>query len=103
MSQTEDHWDEVSQIETEIIRHMIALGLDWHDEAAMTLLAMECKAYHPDNAQTAYKSGDQRLVTKARLFGLVSTMIQTMENAARENREVHGSAVWKAFAKHLYV
>ena len=103
MSQTEDHWDEVAQIETEIMRHMIALGLDWHDEAAMTLLAQECKAYRPANAQTAYQSKDQRLVTKAQLFGLVSTMIQTMESAAREYRDVHGGEVWKAFARHLYV
>jgi len=103
MSQTEDHWDEVAHIETEIMRHMIALGFDWHDQAVMTLLATECKSYSPDNARLAYASKDQRLITKAQLFGLVSTMIQTMENAARENRDVHGGEVWKAFAKHLYV
>lgn len=103
MSQTEDHWEEVIRIETEIMRHMIALGLDWHDDVAMTLLATECKNYNPDKAKAAYVAKDQNLTTKAQLFGLVSTMIQTMENAARENREVHGGEVWKAFAKHLYV
>ena len=102
MSQNENHWKEVSLIETELMRHMIALGLDWHDEAAMTLLAHECKAFGPDNAQAAYASKDQRLITKAQLFGLVSTMMQTMENAALERRDVHGKEVWKAFAKHLY-
>ena len=102
MSQNENHWNEVSHIETELMRHMIALGLDWHDDAAMTLLATECKAFGPANAQAAYASKDQRLITKAELFGLVSMMIRTMENAALEERDVHGGEVWKAFGKHLY-
>lgn len=103
MSQTEDHWDEILQIETQLMRHMLALGLDWHDEAAMMQLATECKTFGPSNAKAAYASKDQRLITKAQLFGLVSTMIQTMESAAREGRDVHGGEVWKAFAKHLYL
>lgn len=103
MSQIENHWDEISQIETELMRHMIALGLDWHDEIAMTLLANECKVFGPTNAQTAYASHDQRLITKADLCGLVSVMLRTMENAAREERDVHGGEVWKALGKHLYI
>lgn len=102
MSQIENHWSEVSQIETELMRHMIALGLDWHDDAAMTLLANECKTFGPGNAQAAYASKDRQLITKAELFGLVSTMLLTMESAAHENRDVHGGEVWKALGKHLY-
>jgi hypothetical protein len=102
MSQIENHWDEVSQIEIQIMRYMMALGIDWHDEAAMTQLASECKNFGPVNAQAAYASNEQKLITKAELFGLVSVMMQTMENAARENRDVHGGEVWKAFGKHLY-
>ncbi len=102
MSQIQNHWDEVTQIETELMRHMIALGLDWHDEAAMSLLADECKIFGPGNAQAAYASKDPRLITKAEFFGLVSTMIKMMENAALEDRDVHGGEVWKAFGKHLY-
>jgi hypothetical protein len=102
MSQIENHRDEVSQIETELMRHMIALGLDWHDEAAMTQLASECKVFGPADAQAAYASNEQRLITKAELFGLASVMIRTMENAALEQRDVHGGEVWKAFGKHLY-
>lgn len=45
MSQTENHWDEVVQIETELVRHLIALGIDWRDEAAMSQLAAECKIF----------------------------------------------------------
>ena len=103
MSQTENHWSEVRQIETEIARYMIALGLDWQDEAAMTQLATECKVFGPDNARAAFASKDQQRINKAQLFGLVSTMIQTMKSAALDERDVHGGEIWKAFAKHLYV
>lgn len=85
------------------MRHMMALGLDWHDDAAMTQLASQCKVFGPTNAQAAYASHEQRLITKAELFGLVSVMIQTMENAAREGRDVHGGEIWKALGKHLYI
>ena len=103
MSQIENHWVEVFQIETEMMRHMIALGLDWHDEAAMTQLANECKVFGPPNAQAAYAAHDQKLITKAELCGLVSVMLRTMENAALEERDVHGGEVWKALGKHLYI
>lgn len=102
MSQNENHWDEVYQIEIELMRHMMALGLDWHDEAAMTQLASECKVFGPANAQAAYASSEQKQITKAEFFGLVSVMIRTMESAARDGRDVHGGEVWKAFGKHLY-
>jgi len=102
MSQIENQWDEVSQIETELMRHMMVLGLDWHDAAAMSQLAAECKVFGPGNAQAAYASKDQRLITKAELFGLVSVMIRTMESAARDSRDVHGGEVWKALGKHFY-
>lgn len=102
MSQTENHWDEISHIEAELKKIMIALGIDWHDEFAMQQLASECKLFGPANADAAYASKDQRLMTKAKLFGLVSVMMQTMESAAREQRDVHGGEVWKALGKHFY-
>lgn len=102
MSQIEDHGAEVSHIETELMREMIALGLDWHDEGAMAQLAAECKVFGPADAQAAYASNDLEKITKAKLFALVSLMIRAMESAALEGREVHGGEVWKAFGKHLY-
>lgn len=102
MSQIENHKNEVSQIETELMRHLMVLGLDWHDEAAMKQLASECKVFGPTDAKAAYASNNQRLITKAELFGLVSIMIRTMESAALDERDVHGGEVWKAFGKHLY-
>lgn len=102
MSQIEHHHDEVSNIETEMMRHMIALGLDWHNEVAMINLAAECKAFGPVQAQAAYASHDQTQKTKAELFALASLMLKTMENAAGHDRFVHAGEVWKAFGKHLY-
>ena len=103
MSQIEDHWAEVSHIETELMRKMAALGLDWHDEVAMTQLASECKVFGPADAEAAYASDDLERRTKAELFVLVTLMLRTMESAALEGRDVHGGEVWKALGKHLYV
>lgn len=102
MSQIENHHDEVSNIETQLMRHMIALGLDWHNEAEMKKLAEECKAFGPSHASAAYASHDRVQKTKAELFVLASLMLKTMENAAAHNRFVHAGEVWKAFGKHLY-
>jgi hypothetical protein len=102
MSQIENHYDEVSRIEIELMRHMIALGLDWHSEVAMRQLAQECKAFGPSHAHAAYASHDPAQHSKAEIFALASLMLRTMENAAGENRSVHAGEVWKAFGKHLY-
>jgi len=102
MSQTENHWDEIVQIETELMRHMIALNIDWHDESAMIQLATECKNFGPVDAHAVYAENDRQQITKAELFGLVSIMIRTMESAALDQRDVHGGEVWKALGKHLY-
>ncbi len=102
MSQIEDHWNEVSRIETEMLRKMTALGLDWHDDRAMAQLALECKTFRPADADAAYASHDPAKMAKAEIFALASLMLRAMENAALEGRDVHAGEVWKAFGKHLY-
>ena len=102
MSQIENHWNEISRIETEMLRKMVALGLDWHDDAAMAQLASECRRFGPADANAAYASHDQARMAKAELFALASLMLRAMENAAQEGRDVHAGEVWKAFGKHLY-
>ena len=102
MSQIENHWSEVSRIETELQRKMIALGVDWHDETAMRLLAMECKTFGPAEARAAHASHDPKRILKAEIFVLASLMLQIMGDAALQERDVHGGEAWKAFGKHLY-
>jgi len=102
MSQIENHWDEVGQIEIEMMRHMLALGIDWKDDAAMKQLADECKNFGPAQVKAAYASHDRTQTTRAELFALASVMLRTMASAATDNRDVHGGEVWKAFGKHLY-
>jgi hypothetical protein len=102
MSQIENHRVETSHIETELMRKMLALGLDWHDDATMMKLASECKAFGPAQAQAAFASSNMEAKIKADIFVLASLMMKTMGSAANEGREVHGGEVWKAFGKHLY-
>jgi hypothetical protein len=102
MSQIENHWDEVTQIELEMKRHMIALGIDWHNDLEMKKLSDECKSFGPTQVKAAYASQDRTQKTRAELFALASLMLRTMENAAGDDRDVHAGEVWKAFGKHLY-
>lgn len=102
MSQIENHTTEISDIEAELMRKMISLGLDWHDDVVMMQLSTECKRFDPASAQAAYDSHDQVKIAKAELFALASLMLRVMESAAKEGRDVHGGEVWKAFGKHLY-
>ena len=102
MSQIQFQWHEVSNIESEMSRYLMALGVDWHDAASMSQLAMECRAFGPTQAQAAYASHDPTQINKAKLFALVAMMMRTMESAAHDDRDVHGGEVWKAFGKHLY-
>ena len=103
MSQIQNQWDEIVHIESEMARYLLALGVDWHDTAAMTQLASEFKVFDPARAQAAYASRDAARINKAKLFALAAMMMRTMESAARDDRDVHGGDIWKAFAKHLYV
>jgi hypothetical protein len=102
LSQIENHYDEISSIEIELKRHMIALGLDWNNAVVMKQLAAECKTFGPAQATAAYASHDRTQKTKAELFALATIMLTTMASAAADNRDVHAGEVWKAFGKHLY-
>jgi hypothetical protein len=103
MSQIEHHWVEAARIETELMRKLIMLGLDWRDESAMTLLAMECNTFGPEEAKAAHASQGPGRIWKAEIFASASLMLQIMGDAAPQERDVYGGEIWKAFGRHLYV
>lgn len=103
MSEIENHWAEVFNIESEMKIKLMALRMDWHDAAAMRLLAGECRSFGPEQAAAAYASHDRERKLKVEFFALVSIMMRTMESAANDGREVHAGDAWKAFSKYLYV
>ena len=91
-----------AEIETQITRLGIALGINWDDEAKVQELAKEA-LYHSKEAlaQFSQHHDDYQLKAKIELFGLAALMMQIMTNSADEGVHTHGGAAWKSFSKAL--
>lgn len=103
MSGFENYARNTSEIEHEIERKGIALGIDWHDEVQVRILAREAFDHvAADVKLDASAPVDYRRLAKLELFGLAGIMLRTMEESAENGVESHGGDAWKAFAKALW-
>lgn len=103
MTGFENYTEEARQIEQEIERKGIALGIDWSNDAQVHALAREaldciCGELHVPSSGPV----DHKLMTKLDLFGLAGIMLKTMEESANIGIVSHGGPAWKAFAKALW-
>ena len=97
MANFEDFRGEVQEIEREIARYGVVLGIDWADELSVRALAREALACRTPELPESPESR-----AKLELFGLAQLMLKVMTESAVENAEVHGGAVWKAFGRALW-
>lgn len=99
-----DHYaTDTEEIEAEIVRKGIVLGIDWSDQAAVRALAREAFDHLAEDVKIASNSPvDYRLMAKVDLFGLAGIMLKTMTKSAGQGIESHGGPAWKAFAKALW-
>jgi hypothetical protein len=103
MAEFENHSEQTREIELEIERKGIALGIDWNDEAAVRALAHDALDHYAENVRRAASAPrDFRQMAKVELFGLAALMLHTMEESARRGYETHGGNAWKAFARALW-
>ena len=100
MSGFENHEQQAREIEREIIRNGIALGIDWDDPVEVRLLAQEALACSPSKLDCNPDDLQQR--TRYELFGLIHLMLQVMTESAGEGVETHGGSVWKTLACALW-
>lgn len=100
MSGFENFARQAAQIELEIERKGIALGIDWDDPVAVDTLAREALAYH-SHAQDTHAS-DPRQLARQELFGLAHLMLQVMEESAQEKIHTHGGPIWKILGRALW-
>lgn len=103
MAGFENYGADTGEIELEIERKGIVLGVDWSDEVQVRALAREALD-HLQKDITIATSGqlDYKLLAKVDLFGLAGMMLKTMEESASIGMESHGGDAWKAFAKALW-
>jgi hypothetical protein len=103
MAGFENYGADTGEIEREIERKGIVLGVDWTDEVQVRALAREALEHIQDDVRIAVSGTvDCKLLAKVELFGLAGMMLKTMEESASIGIESHGGDAWKAFAKALW-
>jgi len=103
MAGFENYTKDAAEIETELVRRGVALGLDWSNESEVRALAHEAMNHLADDIRiSASDPVDYQRLAKIDLFGLAGVMLKTMEESAGYGFESHGGPVWKAFAKALW-
>ncbi len=103
MSGFENYAKEVKDIELEIERKGVVLGIDWDDAAQLRELAREAVTRSAAEAKD-FISGpdDYQAIARLEFFGLAQLMLQTMHESAIDDIESHGGKIWKTFARALY-
>lgn len=103
MSGFENYAKNTDEIELEIVRKGIALGIDWQDEVQVRALAREALSHVAADLKIDVEVPlDHRALAKLELFGLAGIMLRTMEESAEQGIESHGGEAWKAFARALW-
>lgn len=103
MSGFEHFQQSTADIERELVRKGVALGIDWDNEAQVRQLA--CQALGGAHAAldiAARHPTDRQALARAELFGLAELMLQLLESSAKTGFESHGGPVWRVFAKALW-
>lgn len=103
MAGFENYAENAREIELEIERKGVVLGIDWSNDAQVRGLARE--ALDPKTKEIKISSSgplDYKLMAKLDLFGLAAIMLRTMQESADVGVESHGGVAWKAFAKALW-
>jgi len=103
MAGFEDYAKDAQEIEAELVRKGIALGIDWSNDGEVRALAREALNHQAgDTGISTSAPIDYRKMAKIDLFGLAGIMLKTMEESAGYGFESHGGPAWKAFAKALW-
>lgn len=90
------------EIETEIERMGVVLGIDWSDENQVRTLAKEALEHaQQDAAEYEKHIDDYQLKAKITLFALADMMMHLMARSADKGIHTHGGLAWKAFSKAL--
>lgn len=97
------HYSRTAQeLEREIIKRGIVLGVDWEDAATVRALAREALSCTTQCRLDLLRHPDQAQRRKGELFALSELMLHTMRQSALIGIHTSGGPVWKAFGRALY-
>lgn len=98
-----DYSKNTDEIEKELTRAVIALGIDIHDDNQVTMLVRNAfNKEHLKATEYLAKTGDRDALTILNLYGLIDLMFKTMADSAEHGFETHGGDTWKAIARKIY-
>lgn len=103
MSGFENYFREAQQIELEIERKGIVLGIDWDNEPQVRAIARKALAGSQEQTDAAFHGlrwNDRAMVE---LFALSQLMLTVMQQSAGAGMQTHGGRVWKSFGHALWM
>ena len=101
MSGFEHYSSDAEELEHEIAKFGVALGIDWDHHSAVRALAREALQGGASHIEALVRSADPNQHAKGKLFALGVMMLRTMESSAEEGIHTHGGPCWKAFGRAL--
>lgn len=90
------------ELEREIVKRGIAIGIDWQDKARMRALAQRALSCTPDCMMKLLRSPVRQEKLTGELFALSELMLRNMRQSAEVGVHTHGGPAWKAFGRALY-
>jgi len=101
MSGFEHYARDAEELEHEIAKLGVALGIDWDYQSAVRALAREALQGGAAHIENLVRSADPPQRAKGELFALGVMMLRTMETSAEQGIHTHGGPCWKAFGRAL--
>lgn len=89
------------ELEREILKRGILLGLDWDDKATLRTMAHEALTCTPECNLQMLRDPDPTKRARAELYAFAGLMLQVMRQSAEIGVHTHGGPVWKAFGGAL--
>ncbi|GAB1461497.1 MAG: hypothetical protein JNL37_11845 [Thauera sp.] len=89
------------ELEREILKRGIAIGVDWDDPSRMRDLARRALSCTPACMMKLLRSPVRQDKLTGELFALSELMLQNMRESAEIGFETHGGPAWKAFGRAL--
>jgi len=90
------------ELEREIYKRGLALGLDWDDQARLRELARQALSCDPGCVVRLLRSPVRQDKLTGELFALSELMLNTMRQSAQIGVHTSGGRAWKAFGRALY-
>lgn len=90
------------ELEREIVKRGIGIGVDWQDRARLRDLARQALGCDSGCMMKLLRSPIRQEKLTGELFALSELMLDNMRQSAELGVHTHGGPAWKAFGRALY-